>query len=855
MLTLAGMSASSFIEPFDAQMLDFVNDVDVPMNMAGSSEIFADASMEPENETHGSLHADNESVEVDMDTYDEGENAEYEMVDETADTIHITEEPLDIEVYDASHSHISQPGVGALDASPKPTHPSSPIISNTLDPLLTERISSDGYEPLPVTDSAPIASVSVDYNAKALSHQHHLPSIVEPQGYAADPTISVSRDSSPREISSPEAHPLAVNRTQISSSEQPGDVSSTVLHDDISIQLHPNPENREHLQNSLPQLPQDSPLPIAQDLGSTDAEPSSGVYAANIENTDPATSITVPSTLETHTGNAFDVVSPNLGFVAASHEEGIAHENPADPHEISDGVYIEPPPAVLVTLLTANEPEFCLFNQPQSTSQWWITSKDAEESEVEQKILPLLLQQQPTLYYEPLSSVFDALRQEEVIARIPGAVEAELIIDAYDLQLVVSEDNIYGREISLHDLNVLHDGSDLAGPLRIQLRSSEPRFILRYHLLQDQISRLNLATDPTNEDNQEDVQNNATNGLHETECIPQDRSGSHKPDIQTDTSDSQPEGAGQDFATLDEDGAPTGDDRFHQLHETDARITESEGGYHYTNQSEEAPEENPSTGQIDNLKATNGDNSTSIISKQIRSGAESTGYQDNTEQVVNDKRHSDTFPEEEENHYDADVCVDTVGEEGDGETGPSTALYNNPEAFLDPDSQQDAVREASGSYHEPDEDELGPDTELREDFDQSSFDLASASGSYSEPKYQDQCAVSRPTEEDLTNEWDVAPLSEREADSRSVSSTADPQPSEIVVAPPEYDENWDWDPDAEGEPDDDWEDPDAVSNESSATLSSKASSKRPHDEVDFDAEEDFLGDPPSSPESKRLRVQ
>lgn len=45
----------------------------------------------------------------------------------------------------------------------------------------------------------------------------------------------------------------------------------------------------------------------------------------------------------------------------------------------------------------------------------------------------------------------------------------------------------------MHDLNVLHDGSDFTGPLRIHLRSAIPRFILRYRLLQEQISRLDLA--------------------------------------------------------------------------------------------------------------------------------------------------------------------------------------------------------------------------------------------------------------------------------------------------------------------------------------------------------------------------
>lgn len=47
---------------------------------------------------------------------------------------------------------------------------------------------------------------------------------------------------------------------------------------------------------------------------------------------------------------------------------------------------------------------------------------------------------------------------------------------------------------------MLHDGSDFSGPLRIRLTSVTPRFILRYHLLQDQIARLNLISDTGQED-------------------------------------------------------------------------------------------------------------------------------------------------------------------------------------------------------------------------------------------------------------------------------------------------------------------------------------------------------------------
>ena len=50
------------------------------------------------------------------------------------------------------------------------------------------------------------------------------------------------------------------------------------------------------------------------------------------------------------------------------------------------------------------------------------------------------------------------------------------------------------HEVTLHDLNVLHDGADLTGPLRLELRAT-PRFIARYNALRDQIARLDLAAE------------------------------------------------------------------------------------------------------------------------------------------------------------------------------------------------------------------------------------------------------------------------------------------------------------------------------------------------------------------------
>jgi hypothetical protein len=46
--------------------------------------------------------------------------------------------------------------------------------------------------------------------------------------------------------------------------------------------------------------------------------------------------------------------------------------------------------------------------------------------------------------------------------------------------------------VTLHDLNVLHDSYNLNGPLRIRLQTVSPRFIQRYHWLQQQVSTLGL---------------------------------------------------------------------------------------------------------------------------------------------------------------------------------------------------------------------------------------------------------------------------------------------------------------------------------------------------------------------------
>ncbi|KAG6327904.1 hypothetical protein ID866_11185 [Astraeus odoratus] len=175
-----------------------------------------------------------------------------------------------------------------------------------------------------------------------------------------------------------------------------------------------------------------------------------------------------------------------------------------DFHQTSETVYVDPPPTVLLSVGPSSEALFHLFNRPVlEASSGSTPSQEGGSSAANGH--RLLLESNPTLYYEPLSSVFDALRQDDdLLSYTPHSFEGELVLDAYDLQLAVSEDNIHSREISLHDLNVLHDGSDFAGPLRLRLTATTPRFIFRFYALQEQIQRLNSSADREGYNVQED---------------------------------------------------------------------------------------------------------------------------------------------------------------------------------------------------------------------------------------------------------------------------------------------------------------------------------------------------------------
>lgn len=156
---------------------------------------------------------------------------------------------------------------------------------------------------------------------------------------------------------------------------------------------------------------------------------------------------------ESEAVDTHDVEQPAEAAVVELVDETAAHEPEAaqsneeiqesigvtkDPHEISDGVYIDPPPAVQLSVPLLDQLDVYLFNRPQPVRSRSTTPSTHRSNSPESHSF-VLLQQLPTLYYEPLSKVFDALRQEEYISRISTLADSELVLDAYDLELVVPE--------------------------------------------------------------------------------------------------------------------------------------------------------------------------------------------------------------------------------------------------------------------------------------------------------------------------------------------------------------------------------------------------------------------------------
>ncbi|TFK42778.1 hypothetical protein BDQ12DRAFT_719621 [Crucibulum laeve] len=441
--------STTVVETYDAQMLDYPSDLDVPMHASSDPWFQNEATMEEDGhplhlQKSTSQEASDITIEVDMESYEDEQTTEYEMEDDIA---HYEPNPgsVDVEVHGAdspAHSHdVSHPV--SLHSLPSTIHGSEHL------PLLqTDQLThTAGHAPESDQPQHYFKPVSNDL-AGPSSGSVTIPS-VPPESVVVEEKTWQSET---------HAIPLSVDGQQTDSDQAAQEVvteSAAGLPDAVQNEYTATENNHSHVgATSLSVGGDEVPIP-------------------------PTGEETSEHLLEyDHSEGA---VKPETRHVSTEP----SGSSSGDPHEISEGVYIDPPPPVLLSL--SDQAELSLFNEFSTSG-----SSDLDNNQ-ESHTAHVLLQHLPTLYYEPLSSVFDALREDEYITGIPEYSEGELIFDFYDLQLLISEDNVHTQEVTLHDLNNLHDSLGISGPLRVRLQTVVPRFIVRYHTLQEQVSRLNIG--------------------------------------------------------------------------------------------------------------------------------------------------------------------------------------------------------------------------------------------------------------------------------------------------------------------------------------------------------------------------
>jgi hypothetical protein len=423
------------MDSFDAPMLDYSGDMDVHMQTTLSSpKPWIQPETIMEEDVHPiqlpnlfPSHPPQQDVEIDMDDY-YNENVEYEMAD--GEIAVADSELVDIDVYDATREE-------AASASASISHPTGPT-----DQDISKGPTAGRYLPseseVATTDHIPPIS-----NLEPLLRQSAEAELLTLTPLQA--TVGQDHGTKPSDLSDPavalqESAPPLVADTKIPHSN--GEASTALERhtgpptvDDTSdkVTVLPSDDSEQKREPEFSPVEHESSATVPENVtpGATVEE---GSNQAEMQGSESHDGVRIPD--ESYEGGvpgaALD--SAEAGEPERPTESHGIEEDDADPHEISEGVYIEPPPPVMIELpSTSNQPVCSLFNAPSNlpSADTGVNVPNVEDA--------ILFQTRPTLYYETLNEFFDALREEERIQSITEFADGEMVIDAYDLQLVVSE--------------------------------------------------------------------------------------------------------------------------------------------------------------------------------------------------------------------------------------------------------------------------------------------------------------------------------------------------------------------------------------------------------------------------------
>ena len=401
------MSTTTILDIPDTQMLDYSTDSDFTMHATGhpSEWLSVEATMSDD-----SLPREySETIEIEMDPNDEDEITEYEMAD--GEESYRLDEPVELEDVDfADPSNVASPQ--HINGISSPLFLDAASLQRTSSPSLLLPRSTALPESLPLHTILPAGEIHPTYSADPLSTGVFTPAPISAVS-SHDPLTSFSSlPAGEREHESDNPHVK----------DDPSSSYAASVSPDVSA-----PAQSEARTSSL----QDEGVRV--DGGSEAHEVDGAQEAQGYELEAPLTAGD-SGPVERHSTDIIETVSEQEHEVSNS-----------DPHEISDGVYIDPPPAVLLSISSSSQRmDCCLFNQPQPRSG--SQSPNAYASSSTAPDMTLLLSQRPTLYYEPLNNVFETFRQEEIISNLTDFVDGELVLEAYDLDLRIPEVYIACRQ-------------------------------------------------------------------------------------------------------------------------------------------------------------------------------------------------------------------------------------------------------------------------------------------------------------------------------------------------------------------------------------------------------------------------
>ncbi|THH10268.1 hypothetical protein EW145_g1437 [Phellinidium pouzarii] len=449
------------VETFDAPMIDFNEDADVPMTGAST-----------ENWFHQPLsRMDEDPLEVDMINFDE--TTEYEMGDEAAVEANVEAEPfisnsIDAEVHD-------------LTIHTLPMH----LPTHSLTGHESHAEASEGFQTLP---DVPLA------DASAIEMPQGVNGAVEQNLHTYNTAQVYEEVSSNAELV---RHPGSIESTVESLGTEKPEHSGELA----ALQLSERNEGADIA--PLRTLPEHVPI------------------VNHLDGSGQGESLEIHSSGTVHTGLSHDEHELTAGEYHEEEDEPRQEQQSA--REQSDDVhssalpeyshtevlpYLEPPPPILlalqVTSTEGDQPEFALFSLPERASA--VSDEiDPDAHPVEEPLV--LLQHHGSLFYEPISTVFEAFRQEEYFSHLEELSEAEMALNAYDLQCHLMTQLFIRTMFTL----VKYHFRTFMQCIRA--------FISRYNLLRDQITRLAI-TDETERTHQNEADSAADQGdEHEAQTL------------------------------------------------------------------------------------------------------------------------------------------------------------------------------------------------------------------------------------------------------------------------------------------------------------------------------------------------